>query len=122
MSFVFKVVVYLARTNDNSLDLRAWDKICFLVRQDSFESITFLELLDVRACSFEFEKLLWSYYNQRFAEWSSALASEHMEVLGGSRTIDDLHVDSLSNLASIHMIWRVFVWGVCKLQISFDSA
>ena len=55
LSLVFKIVVDLARTNDHSLDLRAWDKISFLVWQDSFESITFLELLDVRACSFEFE-------------------------------------------------------------------
>ena len=110
-----EIVVNLTRAEQHLLDLRIRYEISRGLLDDSLESESLLELLDLGVSSTVLEELLGDGHDEGLAEGSANLASQQMEELGGGRALSETEVHVLGDLGLGHIVSGGLVIRVSKL-------
>ena len=121
ISLIFEVVVDLARTEKNFLDLVIGDEVCCSVGDDSLETQSNLKLFDVGVSSTILQQFLGDWDDERLAERTANLASEQVEELGSSSALCQAEVHSFHNPGFGPVRWRGVVVSIIKLQEALNT-
>jgi hypothetical protein len=94
-----KVVVNLAAAEDDSSDLVVGNWAKSNVIDNLSEPQSLAELLNVGARTSQLQKFFRRHNDSGLAEWSPHLGTKEVEVVGGSRRVDDSHIDTLLDIS-----------------------
>jgi len=119
---VVEIVVELAAAKQNFAYLEISDRLWVSVLEDVLESKAFAELFDCRISTTVLEELLALGNNERLAEGSPDLASQHVEELCSGRALNESEVHAFSNLTFSEIIGRVRIRGITQRQEALDTA
>lgn len=118
-SLSLQVIIDLTRAENDLLNLLVVDLI-ILLGNDALELSATQEILHFRMDFPHFKHLFGRNNNEGLAEWTQHLSAQHVEVLGGSRAVDNLNValfvQILSGLSDGGII------RVRKLQVTLNTA
>ena len=121
LSVRFEVVIHLSTAINDLTDFVISYKFGRWVLNDSLESETDIEFFDLRVGTTELKKLLGDGDDQGFAERSSDLTAEKMEVVRGCCTVTESEVHVSHDLGFRHVISWVLVTGIAEGQEALDT-